>query len=82
MSARENLHAFVIAETDEDAAEYDQRLDAFAAEVRADALRNAADRIERRAAQLGGVWLQTEQVCATLRLLAEPAIQNTTRGKQ
>ncbi|MFJ5090013.1 hypothetical protein [Streptomyces sp. NPDC088674] len=47
-------------------------LDRFAAEVRADALRNAADRIERRAAQLGGVWLQTDQVCAVLRTLAEP----------
>jgi hypothetical protein len=47
VSARENLHAFVIAETDEDAAEYDQRLDAFAAEVRAEALRPVLDLCDR-----------------------------------
>lgn len=36
MTARDRLHAFVIAESDEDAAEYDRRLDDYAAEVRAE----------------------------------------------
>ncbi|MHC3427238.1 hypothetical protein [Streptomyces sp. DT18] len=78
MSARYELLHYIGSDDDE----AQTFVDSFAAEVRADALRNAADRIERRAAQLGGVWLQTEQVCATLRTLAEPAIQNITRGKQ
>lgn len=33
-TTRDRLHAYVVAETDEDAAEYDRRLDAYAAEVR------------------------------------------------
>ncbi|KPC91156.1 hypothetical protein ADL27_31870 [Streptomyces sp. NRRL F-6602] len=74
MSARDDVLAGLRASEDSTIGDEtpEQLLDRFAAEVRAAALRNAADRIERRAAQLGGVWLQTEQVCATLRLLAEP----------
>jgi hypothetical protein len=50
------------------------------AEVRAEALNDAADRIERRAAQLDGVWLRADQVCDTLRRLAQPANAANAEG--
>lgn len=37
------------------------------------ALRDAADRIERRAATLGGAWLRADEVCATLRRIGAEA---------
>ncbi|MCZ1014039.1 hypothetical protein [Streptomyces noursei] len=49
------------------------RLEQENARLREEALTDAAVRIERRAAQPGGVWLRTDQVCATLRRLAVDA---------
>lgn len=49
MTARDRLHAFVIAETDEDAAEYDQRLNDYRAEV----LREAAEKLAAECAGPG-----------------------------
>nr|ACX85602.1 pCQ3_101 [Streptomyces sp. W9] len=45
MSARDALNAYVAHESDADQAEYEKHLDAYAAEVRAEALREAAERL-------------------------------------
>ncbi|WP_438489497.1 hypothetical protein [Streptomyces sp. S186] len=43
------------------------------ARLREEVLSDAADRIERRAAQLHAVWLRADEVCAVLRRLAVDA---------
>lgn len=77
MNGRERLKAMVRTEPGSTTiwplAEVESALDALDAEVRTEALNDAADRIERRAAQMGGVWLRADQVCDALRRLAQPA---------